>query len=109
MYCVVYIGRARSSKSSDDFAAREFGGVDVSVQNAGIISIAKVEDLTEQEWEEAEELMQWAEGVAVEAQTEVWQSLPTTGKVRKNWYSTEYVEIARKARRRRGGDWWREG
>lgn len=34
-----------------DFAAREFGGVDVSVQNAGIITIAKVEDLTEQEWD----------------------------------------------------------
>lgn len=29
----------------------EFGGLDVSVQNAGIITIAKVEDLTEQEWD----------------------------------------------------------
>ncbi|HPQ95996.1 MAG: SDR family oxidoreductase [Thiothrix sp.] len=28
-----------------------FGSVDVSVQNAGIITIAKVEDLTEQEWD----------------------------------------------------------
>ncbi|MEM9181214.1 MAG: SDR family NAD(P)-dependent oxidoreductase, partial [Pseudomonadota bacterium] len=33
------------------FAKTEFGGVDVSVQNAGIITIAKVEDLTEQEWD----------------------------------------------------------
>lgn len=33
------------------FAAAEFGGIDVSVQNAGIITIAKVEDLTEQEWD----------------------------------------------------------
>ena len=32
-------------------AEREFGGVDVSVQNAGIITIAKVEDLTEAEWD----------------------------------------------------------
>lgn len=32
-------------------AAEQFGGVDVSVQNAGIITIAKVEDLTEQEWD----------------------------------------------------------
>lgn len=28
-----------------------FGSIDVSVQNAGIITIAKVEDLTEQEWD----------------------------------------------------------
>lgn len=32
-------------------AFEEFGTVDVSVQNAGIITIAKVEDLTEQEWD----------------------------------------------------------
>lgn len=32
-------------------AADRFGGVDVSVQNAGIITIAKVEDLTEAEWD----------------------------------------------------------
>ena len=30
----------------------ELGGVDVSVQNAGIITIAKVEDLTESEWDD---------------------------------------------------------
>lgn len=29
----------------------ELGGLDVSVQNAGIITIAKVEDLTEEEWD----------------------------------------------------------
>lgn len=29
----------------------EFGTVDVSVQNAGVITIAKVEDLTEEEWD----------------------------------------------------------
>lgn len=33
------------------FAAETFGGIDVSVQNAGIITIAKVEDLTEKEWD----------------------------------------------------------
>lgn len=32
-------------------AAERFGGVDVSVQNAGIITIAKIEDLTEREWD----------------------------------------------------------
>lgn len=32
-------------------AAKTFGGVDVSVQNAGIITIAKIEDLTEAEWD----------------------------------------------------------
>lgn len=34
-----------------DTAETRFGGVDVSIQNAGIITIAKVEDLTEQEWD----------------------------------------------------------
>ena len=33
------------------FAAETFGGIDVSVQNAGIITIAKVESLTEKEWD----------------------------------------------------------
>lgn len=32
-------------------AAEQFGGVDVAVQNAGVITIAKVEDLTEREWD----------------------------------------------------------
>ena len=35
-----------------DFAAKTFGGIDVSIQNAGIITIARVEDLTEQEWDD---------------------------------------------------------
>lgn len=34
-----------------DAAEDTFGGVDVSIQNAGIITIAKVEDLTEKEWD----------------------------------------------------------
>ncbi len=34
-----------------DRAVDAFGGVDISVQNAGIITIAKVEDLTEKEWD----------------------------------------------------------
>lgn len=34
-----------------EFAKSEFGGTDVSVQNAGIITIAKVEDLTERDWD----------------------------------------------------------
>ncbi len=34
-----------------DRAEEEFGPVDVSIQNAGIITIAKVEDLTESEWD----------------------------------------------------------
>jgi len=32
-------------------AEDEFGQVDVSIQNAGIITIAKIEDLTEREWD----------------------------------------------------------
>ncbi|MGV0818195.1 SDR family NAD(P)-dependent oxidoreductase [Martelella sp. AMO21009] len=34
-----------------DRAERDFGSVDISVQNAGIITIAKVEDLTVAEWD----------------------------------------------------------
>ena len=34
-----------------EMAAKDFGAVDISVQNAGIITIAKVEDLTEKEWD----------------------------------------------------------
>ena len=34
-----------------DHAESEFGRVDVSVQNAGVITIAKIEDLTEAEWD----------------------------------------------------------
>ncbi|RPE62914.1 meso-butanediol dehydrogenase/(S,S)-butanediol dehydrogenase/diacetyl reductase [Pacificibacter maritimus] len=32
-------------------AETEFGSIDISVQNAGVITIAKIEDLTEQEWD----------------------------------------------------------
>lgn len=34
-----------------DAAEREFGAVDVSIQNAGVITIAKIEDMTENEWD----------------------------------------------------------
>ncbi|ODN70699.1 glucose 1-dehydrogenase [Methylobrevis pamukkalensis] len=34
-----------------DAAERAFGTVDVSVQNAGVITIAKIEDMTEAEWD----------------------------------------------------------
>ena len=32
-------------------AVKRFGAVDISIQNAGVITIAKVEDLTEAEWD----------------------------------------------------------
>jgi len=34
-----------------DAAERAFGGVDVSVQNAGVITIARIEAMTEAEWD----------------------------------------------------------
>ncbi|MAU96703.1 MAG: SDR family oxidoreductase [Fulvimarina sp.] len=34
-----------------DVAEREFGRLDVSVQNAGIITIARIEDLSERDWD----------------------------------------------------------
>ncbi len=35
-----------------DIAEREFGSVDISVQNAGIITIEKIENLSEQQWDD---------------------------------------------------------
>lgn len=37
-------------------AHKEYGSVDISVQNAGIITIASVEDLTEKEWDDTMEV-----------------------------------------------------
>ncbi|WP_029062045.1 glucose 1-dehydrogenase [Labrenzia sp. DG1229] len=34
-----------------DRAEQEFGSIDVSVQNAGVITIARIEDMTEAEWD----------------------------------------------------------
>lgn len=34
-----------------DFAESEFGRVDISIQNAGVITIARVENMTEAEWD----------------------------------------------------------
>lgn len=34
-----------------DRAGKEYGSIDISIQNAGIITIAKVEDITEQDWD----------------------------------------------------------
>jgi meso-butanediol dehydrogenase / (S,S)-butanediol dehydrogenase / diacetyl reductase len=34
-----------------DLAEAEFGRVDISVQNAGVITIARIEDMTESEWD----------------------------------------------------------
>jgi len=45
------VANADQVKELYAYAQSEFGGVDVSVQNAGIITIAKVEDLTEKEWD----------------------------------------------------------
>jgi meso-butanediol dehydrogenase / (S,S)-butanediol dehydrogenase / diacetyl reductase len=45
------VSKADQVKALYGFATASFGGVDISIQNAGIITIAKVEDLTEQEWD----------------------------------------------------------
>jgi len=39
-----------------DAAEKAFGGIDVSIQNAGIITIARVEALTENEWDKVMEV-----------------------------------------------------
>ena len=41
----------KAVKALYDAAEAEFGSIDVSIQNAGIITIAKIEDLTEEEWD----------------------------------------------------------
>ncbi len=45
------VTNAKAVKSLYDFAEEKFGRVDVSFQNAGIITISKLENLTEQEWD----------------------------------------------------------
>ncbi len=37
-------------------ADKEFGSIDISIQNAGIITIAKIEDLTEKQWDDTMEV-----------------------------------------------------
>jgi hypothetical protein len=54
--------------------------------------------LDRQGWGEAEGHMAYYEELLVSGQTAVLRTLPQTGGVRKQWYSKEYVEIARKAR-----------
>ena len=34
-----------------DQATEKFGGIDVSIQNAGVITIARIEDLSENDWD----------------------------------------------------------
>lgn len=45
------VSDAEAVKALYKAAVAEYGAVDVSVQNAGVITIAKVEDLTEREWD----------------------------------------------------------
>lgn len=45
------VTKAEDVRALYDLADRKFGGVDVAMQNAGVITIAKVEDLTEREWD----------------------------------------------------------
>ncbi|MBW9113538.1 glucose 1-dehydrogenase [Rhizobium cauense] len=40
-----------SVKALYDAAEKEFGSIDVSIQNAGVITIARIEDMTEGEWD----------------------------------------------------------
>jgi meso-butanediol dehydrogenase/(S,S)-butanediol dehydrogenase/diacetyl reductase len=49
------------TKSADvariyDLAEERFGGVDISVQNAGVITIARIEEMTEAEWDRVMEV-----------------------------------------------------
>jgi hypothetical protein len=63
-----------------------------------LLERARVGGLDEEGWEEAEGHMAYYEDLLVGAQTALLKTLPRTGGVRKQWYSKEYVGIARKAR-----------
>ncbi len=39
-----------------DLAEKEFGRVDISIQNAGVITIARIEAMTEGEWDKVMEV-----------------------------------------------------
>ncbi len=41
----------RSVEALYDRAVKEYGRIDVSVQNAGVITIARIEEMTEEEWD----------------------------------------------------------
>lgn len=52
--CLAAVGdvtRKADVRALFDAAEAEFGRVDVSVQNAGIITVARIEDMTEDEWD----------------------------------------------------------
>ena len=53
---VCNVANVSEVKSLYDRVETVFGAVDISIQNAGIITIAKVEDLTEQEWDSTMEV-----------------------------------------------------
>ncbi|MGH1482073.1 MAG: SDR family oxidoreductase [Geminicoccales bacterium] len=45
------VSNVKAVKALYEKAEAEFGSINVSIQNAGIITIAKIEDLTEEEWD----------------------------------------------------------
>ncbi len=45
------VTRRSEVKALFDLAEERFGSVDISIQNAGIITIARIEDLTEEDWD----------------------------------------------------------
>ena len=51
MSAVVDVTSREQVKGLYEQVARELGEVDVSVQNAGVITVARLEDLTEAEWD----------------------------------------------------------
>ena len=48
---VMDVTDAKAVTALYDLAEQRFGRVDISIQNAGVITIARIEDMTEQEWD----------------------------------------------------------
>ena len=79
-------------------AIRELGGISRLRGVGQLVEALREGTFGEAEWKKAEESMQQAEKLLVQAQHEVWAQLPKVGNKRKHWYSEEYVCKARQQR-----------
>lgn len=50
-HCVMDVTKSDEVNALYGLAERQFGGVDISVQNAGVITVARIEEMTEAEWD----------------------------------------------------------
>ena len=51
VHCLMDVTKSDEVNALYVLAEKQFGGVDISVQNAGVITVARVEEMTEAEWD----------------------------------------------------------